>query len=111
VTHLDGSKIRVKNSPGEIIKPNDLKTITGKGLPFHKTDYKFGNLFVTFKVKFPTKLSTAEIDHAKKALGHMPKVDTEMDCKETCVLETYTESQRNTHANGGNEANDSDEEE
>lgn len=25
--HLDGKKIRVKNEPGEIIKPDELKTI------------------------------------------------------------------------------------
>jgi hypothetical protein len=41
----------------------------------------------------------------------MPKGDTDMNCKETCILETYSDSQRNTHANGGTEANDSDEEE
>jgi len=34
--HLDGSKIRVKNTPGEVIKPDQLKTISDKGLPFHK---------------------------------------------------------------------------
>lgn len=40
----------------------------------------------------------------------MPKADVEMECKETAMLTTYSESQRNTHANGGTEANDSDEE-
>lgn len=40
----------------------------------------------------------------------MPKADTDMECKETAMLTTYSESQRNTHANGGTEANDSDEE-
>jgi DnaJ family protein A protein 2 len=36
ITHLDGSKIRIKNTPGDVIKPDDLKTVSGKGLPFHK---------------------------------------------------------------------------
>jgi DnaJ family protein A protein 2 len=36
LTHLDGTKIRVKNEPGEVIKPDDLKTIPEKGLPFYK---------------------------------------------------------------------------
>ena len=36
LTHLDGTKLRVKNTPGEVIKPDDLKTMEGKGLPFHK---------------------------------------------------------------------------
>jgi DnaJ family protein A protein 2 len=39
VTHLDGTKIRIKNEPGEVIKPDDLKTVHGKGLPFHKKTY------------------------------------------------------------------------
>lgn len=57
VTHLDGSKIRIKNSPGEVIKPDDIKTVADKGLPFHKQAYKFGNLFVMFKVTFPKSLT------------------------------------------------------
>lgn len=44
------------------------------------------------------------------ALG--PKADTDADmAEETCNLIKYDESQRNTHATGGQEANDSDEDE
>lgn len=57
LNHLDGSKIRVKNNPGEVIKPEDLKTLEGKGLPFHKKTWEFGNLFIIFKVSFPEKLT------------------------------------------------------
>lgn len=49
-THLDGKKMRIKNEPGEVIKPDDLKTIPEKGLPFYKQPFKFGNLFIIFKV-------------------------------------------------------------
>lgn len=56
MTHLDGTKIRIKNDPGEVIKPDDLKTVIGKGLPFHKKAYEFGNLYIIFKVTFPEKL-------------------------------------------------------
>ena len=27
--HLDGRKIRIKNKPGEVIKPDDIKTVEG----------------------------------------------------------------------------------
>lgn len=57
--HLDGNKIRVKNNPGEVIKPDQLRTITGKGLPFHKQSFKQGNLFVLFRVKFPDTLNVS----------------------------------------------------
>jgi DnaJ family protein A protein 2 len=52
--HLDGRKIRVKNAPGEIIKPDDLKTLVGLGMPFHKKSYEFGSLIIMFKLKFPS---------------------------------------------------------
>ena len=59
MTHLDGTKIRIKNTPGEVIKPDDIKIVVGKGLPFHKQSFKFGNLIVIFKVSFPTSLALA----------------------------------------------------
>lgn len=62
LTHLDGTKIRIKNDPGEVIKPDDLKTVVGKGLPFHKKSYDFGNLYVIFKVSFPEKLSLKQVE-------------------------------------------------
>lgn len=61
ITHLDGSKIRIKNRPGEVIKPDDIKTVEGKGLPFHKKQWEFGNLFIIFKITFPEKLLTEQI--------------------------------------------------
>ena len=36
LTHLDGRKIRIKNAPGEVIKPDDIKTVEGHGMPYHK---------------------------------------------------------------------------
>lgn len=59
VDFLDGSKLRVKSKPGEVIKPDSLMTIEEKGLPFHKNPYKFGNLFVLFSVKFPDSLNSS----------------------------------------------------
>lgn len=35
-------------------------TIEGLGMPFHKTNYKYGNLFITFTIKFPDTLSDAD---------------------------------------------------
>ena len=98
ITHLDGSKFRVKSTPGEVIKPDELKTIPDKGLPFHKQSYKFGNLFIIFKVKFPLKLNAAQLTAAGTALNMQKKADVEVDVKEICNLEKYAEHQRNTHA-------------
>jgi DnaJ family protein A protein 2 len=36
LTHLDGRKIRIKTPNTEIIKPDDLKTVEGLGMPYFK---------------------------------------------------------------------------
>lgn len=56
LTHLDGRQIRIKNKTGETIKPGQVMTCEGLGMPFHKASYEFGNLFITFKIKFPDTL-------------------------------------------------------
>ena len=111
ITHLDGSKVRIQNEPGEVIKPDDLKTCQGKGLPFHKRAYENGNLYIIFKVSFPDKLNLKQIGHINDAFDEMKKAkDDDMEASETVKLVKYDESQRNTHAQGGTEG-DSDEEE
>ena len=109
ITHLDGSKIRIKNNPGEVIKPDDLKTVAEKGLPFHKQPYKFGNLFVMFKVTFPDSVPIDKVPFLIKALpSPSTSADTDMDA-ETVLLTHFDEAKRNTKAGGGQQ-DDSDEE-
>merc|ERR1712091_228616 len=108
LTHLDGTKIRIKNEPGEVIKPDDLKTVPEKGLPFHKQSFKFGNLFIKFTIEFPASVPVASIEPLKSALpGRSGAPDVEMDA-ETCNLQAFDESQRNTKAAGGQQAGESD---
>lgn len=56
ITHLDGRKIRIKNQPGEVIKPEMIKVVENIGMPFHKKTYVFGNLIIQFKIKFPATM-------------------------------------------------------
>jgi len=53
ITHLDGSQKLIQATPGDIIKPGDIRTVRDLGMPLMRTPYKFGNLFVTFEVEFP----------------------------------------------------------
>lgn len=69
VKHLDRKMLRVKSKPGQVIKPDTLMTLEGKGLPFHKNPFEFGNLFVLFKVKFPDTLSEAQVGQVASAFG------------------------------------------
>lgn len=93
-----------------MIKPDDLKTIRDKGLPFHKQPYKFGNLFVSFKVEFPERLPVPALVGIRTALGQPAKDDADMESAENVMLQDFDESQRNTKAAGGTQ-DDSDEEE
>jgi hypothetical protein len=49
-------------------------------------------------VKFPLNLNAAQLTAAGTALNMQKKADVEMDVKEICNLEKYSEHQRNTHA-------------
>jgi len=108
ITHLDGTKLRIKNNPGEVIKPDDIKTVPEKGLPFYKQSFKYGNLYVVFKVTFPDKLTVPQVTAINDSLGPKTNCDSEMH-DETVQLQKYDEGSRNTQATGGTEA-DSDEE-
>lgn len=110
LTHLDGRHIRIKNQPGEVIKPDDIKTVEGHGMPYHKQPYKFGNLFVVFKIVFPKELKKEQINKVQEALGGSKKKDVDMEVAESCFLKEFHEHHRNTHHEGGQDGNGSDDE-
>lgn len=78
IKHLDGSTLRIKNKPGEVIKPDEIKCVPDKGLPFHKTAYKTGNLYVIFKVTFPTSIPQKHLAQVTEALSMQKKPDEDM---------------------------------
>ena len=45
----------------------------GLGMPFHKTPYKYGNLFIIFKVKFPDSLNAEQMDGVSEVLKGQAK--------------------------------------
>lgn len=112
IKHLDGSTIRIKNNPGEVIKPDEIKTIPDKGLPFFKQTYKMGNLYIVFKVTFPASIPAKQLSNVAQALSMQKVADVDMsEATQTVLLEHYDESKRNTQATGGQDRDeDSDEE-
>ena len=55
LTHLDKVKIKVSTLPNEVIAPDEMKVLKGKGMPFFKDAMSHGNLFIKFKVMFPKR--------------------------------------------------------
>jgi DnaJ family protein A protein 2 len=114
LTHLDARKIRIRNTPGEVIKPDSLFTVENMGMPFHKRVYQHGNLIIQFKIKFPTTIDAkaagvlqgalAEVatsGAAKKAKKAAASDATPDDVAETCELKEFKEDHRNTDHRGG----------
>lgn len=103
--HLDGRTVRVKGKEGEVIKPGQTMTCEGLGLPFHKTPYKFGNLFITFKIAFPTTVNAEQIKQVTSILKSQKKSSSELDeldsIKEKVTLIPFDESHKNIHVTGG----------
>jgi len=100
VEHLDGSKINITSSPGEVISPGTTKQILKKGMPFFKDAMTHGNLYIEFDVEFPKKSELKGADHLKDILP-VPKHQHNPSGGKVIVLEDYNEDSKNTNAEGG----------
>ena len=63
VEHLDDRVLVVTILPGEVIKPGEVKMVTGQGMPGYKRPFDKGALFITFEVIFPPPNWTADASH------------------------------------------------
>lgn len=98
LTHLDGRKVRINNTPGEVIKPDSLFTVEGQGMPFHKRVYQNGNLIIQFKIKFPNEVNPKTMQLLNEALTEgTKKAAAKEEVAETCNLKEFKEFHRNTH--------------
>jgi DnaJ-class molecular chaperone len=61
VKHLDGREIVITSPPGKVIKHEDVKIISGEGMPKYRSPFEKGRMFVIFEVAFP---EDGEIDQA-----------------------------------------------
>jgi len=68
ITHLDGRVLHVKNTPGEVVVPNDIKCIDGEGMPTYKRPFEKGRLIIRFAVQFPKTLTPEAVKLLEKAL-------------------------------------------
>ena len=92
--------------------------VEGLGMPFHKTPYKHGNLFITFKIKFPESLNENQIRNVQSILSSQAKTANQKKAINSVdkieILVPFDETQKNTHAQGGrpeDHAEDDDDEE
>jgi DnaJ family protein A protein 2 len=76
ITHISGEVLKVDIIPGEIIKPNSLKVVTGSGMP-RKNMNSHGDLVIHFEVEFPDKdqLNEKSAELLAKALPPRPALN------------------------------------
>lgn len=100
-THLDGREIVIKTKPGEVIQPEAtstadmkmapyVKQVPGEGMPSLGNPFVRGNLYVLFRVSFPTigQLSADQIK-ALKAILPDPDPNYDDDHEDDMEVETH----------------------
>jgi len=106
--HLDGAKMTIVTTPGEVISPGTKKQLKKKGMSYHKDSMSIGNLYIEFDVEFPKKLESNAAELLAKVL---PVPKTKVDTSKALVLEDFDVSGQNTHAEGGRGRSEEEEEE
>eukprot|EP01024_Parvocaulis_polyphysoides_P060021 TRINITY_DN6512_c0_g1_i8.p1 TRINITY_DN6512_c0_g1~~TRINITY_DN6512_c0_g1_i8.p1 ORF type:complete len:435 (-),score=37.50 TRINITY_DN6512_c0_g1_i8:233-1537(-) len=67
IVHLDGHRVQIKNTG--ITRPLQVDKIVGEGMPHYNKHGKFGDLYVTYTVDFPKKLTEEQKKQLKSILG------------------------------------------
>ena len=112
ITHLDGRKIIIFTKPGEIIRPQKLKTVKELGMPFFNSPVRNGNLYIDFQIQFPSKLDEQQTKKITEILKN-DKLHTKTDFPknaEEYFLQDFNKSQENTNHKGGRNEDYEDEE-
>jgi DnaJ family protein A protein 2 len=100
ITHLDGRVLVIKSKEGELVRPGDIKSIEGEGMPHHKNPMTKGNLLIRFEIEFPADGSITS-SAAKTLVQSLPKakdVAVPNDAEE-CWLSSFTVQGQNRRRN------------
>ncbi|QPG76165.1 hypothetical protein FOA43_003551 [Brettanomyces nanus] len=90
--HVNGEFLKLEMIPGEVISPNKVKVIEGKGMPIQKMG-DYGNLFVKFTVEFPPDhfATDEKLKDLEKILPPRPKLNVPrgVEVDDSCMLVDY----------------------
>lgn len=53
IKHLDGRDLLIRNPPGSVISPGEVRKVPSEGMPTHRNPFEKGNLFIKFDIAFP----------------------------------------------------------
>ena len=113
IKHMDDRDIVIQSQEGEVIKPGDLKSVVGEGMPFPRDPFSKGRLIVQFDVEFPNPEDISE-DHKKSLCDILPAPEESLKEGDYPDAENYTavdfQPSREDIRNSRGEAYDSDDE-
>ncbi|KAL1923576.1 uncharacterized protein VTP21DRAFT_8556 [Calcarisporiella thermophila] len=114
VEHLDDRVLAVSILPGEVIRPGDIKVISGEGMPQHRT-HQHGNLYVKFDVEFPAPNWTSpdkivKLESILPPRRELPSVGKDKHVEEAVLGVLDAGQQSRAQARMENGADDEDEE-
>jgi DnaJ family protein A protein 2 len=109
IEHLDGRQIVIQNKPGEVIPAEDdqgkpfVKIVPSEGMPSLGNPFVKGNLYVLFRVEFPSSqdlLSNPDVIAALKKALPSPAMELDYDEDEVEVVQ-MTQADVRTFGTGG----------
>lgn len=116
LTHLDDRVLILNNPRGSVIKPGDVKVISGEGMPTYKRPFEKGDLFLTFEVEFPPPgwIDNKKLAQLEALLPERMKIDIHADQAEEVDMIDFDPSKHNPNADNsrshsGNVYDDEDE--
>lgn len=101
VHHLDGRDLLIKHNPGQVVKPGDLKVVSGEGMPQYKNPFEKGNLYVKFEIQFPDNNFATEEQMKMLERFLPPKPEFVMPSGEHVEEVDLHEYDRNTQRSSG----------
>eukprot|EP00668_Euglena_longa_P006747 GGOE01008063.1.p1 GENE.GGOE01008063.1~~GGOE01008063.1.p1 ORF type:complete len:683 (+),score=151.94 GGOE01008063.1:40-2049(+) len=69
IRHLDGRALHLKQPPGQVVKPGQVLSIAGEGMPEELHPYRFGSLLIRFEVRFPDQIGEKQMYALRSAFA------------------------------------------
>lgn len=85
IKHLDGTSIHIRKGENDILSPDTVRSVPGKGMPSLNQVDTYGKLVILFKVDFPKKL----LEHHKLLLRQFSVNDRNTSNPAPILLEPF----------------------
>jgi len=86
VNTLDDRDLVITTIPGEVVKPGDVKFVSGEGMPTYRSPFEKGRLIIQFSVDFPNHVDPAKVPMLESCLPPRSEQIIPDDAEECSLL-------------------------